>query len=57
MTITDTPRGRGRPKVGDRVVVRLPPEMLWEVDQRATAAGTTRADEIRHLIALALEEP
>lgn len=40
----------GRPPVGQRVCVRLPDEMLHELDARATAAGLTRAEAIRRLL-------
>ncbi|MCC5952237.1 MAG: ribbon-helix-helix protein, CopG family [Acidimicrobiia bacterium] len=44
----------GRPPVGDRISVRLPEEMLVEVDRRAAAAGVSRAEAIRLLLGRAL---
>ncbi|MEE8601323.1 ribbon-helix-helix protein, CopG family [Euzebya tangerina] len=51
--MTTTP-GRGRPRVGQRVTVRLPPELLRDVDRLAASAGMTRAAYLRALIAAAL---
>lgn len=52
---TDTPpppvaRGRGRPPVGVRVDVRLPTDVLAEVDAAATDEGVPRAEMLRRLI-------
>jgi metal-responsive CopG/Arc/MetJ family transcriptional regulator len=40
----------GRPPIGLRVAVRLPPSLLAEIDDRADAAGVTRAEAIRVLL-------
>jgi Arc/MetJ-type ribon-helix-helix transcriptional regulator len=42
--------GPGRPPVGDRVVVRLPDELLADIDRRAAALGRSRASVIRSLL-------
>jgi metal-responsive CopG/Arc/MetJ family transcriptional regulator len=47
-------RGRGRPPVGTRVHVHLPPDLLTEIDRRAATGQVTRADIIRGLLAAAL---
>ena len=46
---------RGRPEVGPRVLVRLPPEVLEHVDAWADAEGVTRAEAIRRLLTAALD--
>jgi metal-responsive CopG/Arc/MetJ family transcriptional regulator len=45
----------GRPPIGERVAVRLPARMLAELDERAAAAGVSRAEAIRALLGRALE--
>ncbi len=40
-------RSRGRPKVGQRVTVRLPDEMVDALDDEAKERGMTRAELIR----------
>jgi metal-responsive CopG/Arc/MetJ family transcriptional regulator len=47
-------RGRGRPAIGARVHVHLPPDLLAEVDRQADAAHMTRAQMIRALVSTAL---
>lgn len=47
-------RRPGRPSVGDRVAVRLPPDVLHEVDRRACVLGRSRASVIRSLLGEAL---
>jgi len=49
-------RGPGRPKIGERVTVRLPAAMLERVDALAEADGITRAEMIRRLALLGLHE-
>jgi metal-responsive CopG/Arc/MetJ family transcriptional regulator len=44
----------GRPRIGERVSVRLADETLIELDARAAAAGVTRAEAIRLLVVSAL---
>ncbi len=44
----------GRPRIGERVSVRLPDEMLAQLDARAAAAGVTRAEALRTLLRRAL---
>lgn len=44
----------GRPAIGDRVSVRLPDQMLTELDRRAAAASVSRAEAIRLLLDQAL---
>lgn len=47
-------RRPGRPVVGVRVPVRLPEDLLREVDQRARSLGRSRASVIRSLLLGAL---
>lgn len=44
----------GRPPIGDRVTVRLPADLLNELDRRARGAGLSRAEAIRLLLDRAL---
>ena len=50
----DVSRRPGRPAVGERVPVRLPDDLLNEVDQRAHILGRSRASVIRSLLLDAL---
>ena len=43
----------GRPEVGPNINVRLPQDLLEWVDQRADAAGKTRAEAIRDCLSTA----
>lgn len=45
---------RGRPAIGDRIAVRLPVEMIAELDARAAAADVSRAEAVRILLDRAL---
>jgi hypothetical protein len=47
-------RGRGRPAVGERVAVRLPPDVLDDIDRRARILGRSRASVIRSMLDHAL---
>lgn len=47
-------RRPGRPAVGTRVPVRLPPEVLDDIDRRARLLGRSRASVIRSLLLAAL---
>lgn len=47
----------GRPEVGPKIDVRLPPDTLRRLDNRAEAARKSRADTIRTLIDDGLEHP
>jgi Ribbon-helix-helix protein, copG family len=49
-------KGRGRPATGTdpAVAVRLPPNVLAEVDKWAAANDASRSDAIRHMIEIAL---
>lgn len=49
--VTAPARGRGRPRIGTRVVLTVPDDVLAHVDAAATAAGHDRADEIRARLA------
>lgn len=40
-------RGRGRPPIGARVTVRLPPDVIAALDRAANDAGVTRAEIVR----------
>ena len=53
--MTATSRGRGRPEVGPRIPVRLPPHVLAHVDAWADAEGVTRAEAIRRLLTAGLK--
>jgi hypothetical protein len=44
----------GRPRIGERIAVRLPDDLLAELDARAEAAGVTRAEAVRVLLRRAL---
>lgn len=44
----------GRPGVGPKVEVRLPPEELAQVDAYAEQDGVKRAEELRRLVSLGL---
>lgn len=48
-------RGRGRPTTGERVAVRLPPELLERIDTLAAVNGVARAEQIRRLLTDASE--
>ena len=50
----DRPRRTGRPAIGVRVPVRLPEELLAQIDQRARILGRSRASIIRSLLLEAL---
>jgi hypothetical protein len=50
VTASDTPaatRGRGRPPIGPQVPVRIPADLLADIDAEADRRGITRSDEIR----------
>ena len=47
-------RGPGRPAIGEAINIRLGDELLTAVDARAAAAGKTRAETIRALVAAAV---
>jgi hypothetical protein len=53
-TLIGRARGPGRPPVGDRVVVRLPVDLLADIDLRAAALGRSRASVVRSLLDEAL---
>ena len=44
----------GRPRIGERIAVRLPDDLLADLDARAQAAGVTRAEAVRLLLRRAL---
>jgi metal-responsive CopG/Arc/MetJ family transcriptional regulator len=46
----DPPRGRGRPPEGERVEVRLPAELLADIDWWRAGRGLTRSAAIRELL-------
>ena len=48
------PRRPGRPAIGVRVPVRLPDELLAQIDRRARILGRSRASIIRRLLLEAL---
>jgi len=43
-------RGRGRPAVGERIAVRLPQDLLDDIDLRARILGRSRASVIRSML-------
>ena len=45
----------GRPPVGPKLEVRLPPDIAAEVERRAAAAGVRRGEMLRALIVLGLK--
>ncbi|GHC40003.1 hypothetical protein GCM10010348_79160 [Streptomyces anthocyanicus] len=47
----------GRPAVGPKVEVRLDPDILARVDERAAKEGVKRAEMLRRLIITGLEPP
>lgn len=47
-------RGPGRPEIGPAVLIRLPEELLAEVDRRAEAEEVSRAETVRRLLGEAL---
>jgi metal-responsive CopG/Arc/MetJ family transcriptional regulator len=47
-------RGRGRPAVGERIAVRLPQDLLDDIDLRARILGRSRASVIRSILDHAL---
>jgi metal-responsive CopG/Arc/MetJ family transcriptional regulator len=47
-------RRRGRPGVGERVAIRLPQEVLDDIDRRARILGRSRASVVRSLLDQAL---
>ncbi|MGH9187357.1 MAG: CopG family transcriptional regulator [Acidimicrobiales bacterium] len=54
MPATPVHRRPGRPAVGVRVPVRLPPDVLDDIDRRARLLGRSRAAVIRSLLLEAL---
>jgi hypothetical protein len=54
-SVNDTPRRRGRPTEGQLVSVRLEPNLVTALDQRARARGTTRAKVLRDLVAKSVD--
>jgi metal-responsive CopG/Arc/MetJ family transcriptional regulator len=53
-TAPDRPRRPGRPTIGVRVPVRLPDELVEQIDRRARILGRSRASIIRSLLLEAL---
>jgi predicted DNA-binding protein len=41
---------RGRPRIGERIAFRLPEPLLAALDDRAAAAGLTRAEVLRSIV-------
>lgn len=52
-------RGRGRPRIGVKVQIILPPDLVSDIDAESVRRSSTRSDEIRRrCAALArIEEP
>lgn len=53
--VVEITRGRGRPRIGERVELQVPDDMLAQIDARATAEGVPRAEMLRRLLAAALD--
>jgi hypothetical protein len=56
---TDTPKHNGkvgRPAIGDRIELRLPPDVLELVDRTAAAIGVKRAELIRSIVTAYVRE-
>ena len=47
--------GRGRPAIGERVEVRIPPPLLDRIDRAAEQAGVSRAEMIRQTLEKAMK--
>lgn len=47
-------RGRGRPTIGTPVQIRLPAELLDQLDTWADEHDVTRAEAVRQLVGLAI---
>lgn len=45
----------GRPKIGPAIMVRLPDELVAAIDELAYDADIPRAEQIRRLLAAALD--
>lgn len=48
-------RGPGRPEIGPAIQIRLPQELLDKIDARAQESGSSRAETIRQLLAIAMQ--
>jgi hypothetical protein len=48
-------RGRGRPEIGTPVRIRIPADVLAQIDQIAADAEMKRAEVVRELLAEALK--
>lgn len=48
-------RGPGRPEIGPAIQIRLPEDMLAQIDQQAKELGISRAERIRQLLAQAMD--
>ena len=48
-TLPDVPRGR--PPIGRQIMVRIPDDLLAEIDRRAAEYGLTRAETMRRALA------
>lgn len=48
-------RGPGRPEIGPAIQIRLPQELLDKIDARAQESGSSRAETIRQLLAIATQ--
>lgn len=45
-----TPRGRGRPSLGTVITVRVPADVLAELDRQAVLLEVSRAEVIRRIL-------
>jgi hypothetical protein len=50
-TPTAAARGRGRPPIGERIELRLPPDVAAALDAEAASLGYKRAELARWIIA------
>lgn len=48
--VTETHRGPGRPPEGKKIEVRVPPEVVVEIDREAHKAGVKRAALLREVL-------
>ena len=54
MTTAQSHKRPGRPAVGGTIQIRIPPDMLTELDATAEAEGVTRSAWIRQALAARL---
>lgn len=50
------PEHRGRPAIGPQMSIRLPPDLIEQIEVLAAERGQRRADVIRDLLRAAIDE-